>query len=80
MAGINRGKLEALLHRVFAPAQLDLEIKDRFGHPVKPREWFLVPLSVIDEAVDRVRDGSITKLVYDPSNARLVPGSPSEQH
>jgi hypothetical protein len=80
LAGINRGKLEALLHRVFAPAQLDLEIKDRFGHPVKPREWFLVPLSVVDEAVDRIRDGSITKLVYDPSNARLVPGSPTEQH
>lgn len=80
LAGINRGKLEALLHRVFATAQLDLEIKDRFGHPVKPREWFLVPLSVIDEAVDRIRDGSITKLVYDPSNARLVPGSPLEQH
>lgn len=80
LAGINRGKLEALLHRVFATAQLDLEIKDRFGHPVKPREWFLVPLSVIDEAVDRIRDGSITRLVYDPSNARLVPGSPLEQH
>lgn len=80
LAGINRGKLEALLHRVFAPAQLDLEIKDRFSHPVKPREWFLVPLSVIDEAVDRIRDGSITKLVYDPSNARLMPGSPTEQH
>tara|TARA_R110001583_G_scaffold24480_10_gene89309 strand:- start:2112 stop:3299 length:1188 start_codon:yes stop_codon:yes gene_type:complete len=80
LAGINRTKLEALLHRVFAPAQLDLEIKDRFGHPVKPREWFLVPLSVVNEAVDRIRDGSITKLVYDPGNARLVPGSPSEQH
>ncbi|MGC8120973.1 GIY-YIG nuclease family protein [Marinobacter sp. VGCF2001] len=75
LAGINRTKLEALLHRVFAPAQLDLEIKDRFGHPVKPREWFLVPLSVIDDAVGRIRDGSITKLVYDPGNARLVQGS-----
>jgi hypothetical protein len=72
LAGINRGKLEALLHRVFAPAQLDLEIKDRFGHPVKPREWFLVPLSVIDEAVDRIRDSSITKVIYNPETARLI--------
>jgi hypothetical protein len=72
LAGINRGKLEALLHRVFAPAQLDLEIKDRFGHPVKPREWFLVPLSVIDEAVTRIRDVSITRVVYDPGTAKLV--------
>jgi hypothetical protein len=72
LAGINRAKLEALLHRVFAPAQLDLEIKDRFGHPVRPREWFLVPLSVIDEAISRVRDGSIARMVYDPTKAQLV--------
>ena len=72
LAGINRTKLEALLHRVFAPAQLDLQITDRFGHPVKPREWFLVPLSVINEAVDRIRDGSITKAAYDPETASLV--------
>lgn len=72
LAGVNRTKLEALLHRVFGPAQLDLEIKDRFGHPVKPREWFLVPLSAIDEAVDRIRDGSITQSAYDPETASLV--------
>ena len=35
---INRVKLEALLHRVFASARLDLTIKDRFGRPVQPRE------------------------------------------
>ena len=57
---------------LFGAAQLDLTIEDRFGNPVKPREWFLVPLHVIDEAVQRIRDGSITEVVYDPKNARLV--------
>ena len=71
LAGINRHKLEALFHRIFAPAQLDLTIQDRFGHPVKPKEWFLVPLHVIDEAVERVRDGSIMKLTYITEEARL---------
>ncbi|MCL7944055.1 GIY-YIG nuclease family protein [Marinobacter sp. ATCH36] len=71
LVGVNRTKLEALIHRVFAPAQLDLQIKDRFGHPVKPKEWFLVPLSIIDEAVERIRDRSITRFIYDPKNARL---------
>lgn len=70
--GINRTKLENLFHRLFAPAQLDLVIHDRFGHPVKPKEWFLVPLQVIDEAVKRIRDGSITNFVYDPKTATLV--------
>ncbi len=72
LAGINRTKLENLFHRIFAPAQLDLTIHDRFGHPVRPREWFLVPLHVIDEAVQRIKDGSITAVGYDPKTARLV--------
>ena len=70
--GINRTKLENLFHRLFAPAQLDLVINDRFGHPVRPKEWFLVPLQVIDEAVKRIRDGSITDVSYDPQTASLV--------
>ena len=69
---INRVKLENLIHRVFDSAQLDLELKDRFGTPVKPREWFLVPLYAIDEAVERIKDGTITGYVYDPVVARLV--------
>ena len=47
---INRTRLESLIHRIFGPARLDIEIKDRFGQPVVPREWFLVPLFVINEA------------------------------
>ena len=69
---INRVKLENLIHRVFDPARLDIEIKDRFGKPVVPREWFLVPLFVVDEAVERIKDGSITNYIYDPKAARLV--------
>ena len=69
---LNRTRLENIFHRVFGAAQLDLTINDRFGHPVKPREWFLVPLHVIDEVVERIRDGSITDVTYDPQTARLV--------
>lgn len=69
---LNRTRLENIFHRVFGTAQLDLTIEDRFGNPVKPREWFLVPLHAIDEAVERIRDGSITEVTYDPSAARLV--------
>ena len=69
---LNRTRLENIFHRLFGAAQLDLTIEDRFGHPVKPREWFLVPLHVIDEAVQRIRDGSITEVVYDPRSARLI--------
>jgi hypothetical protein len=69
---IRRSKLEAIFHRLFGAVQLDLTIEDRFGKPVKPKEWFVVPLQAIDEAVERIRDGSITQLLYDPQTARLV--------
>ncbi|MBT8592825.1 GIY-YIG nuclease family protein [Polynucleobacter paneuropaeus] len=72
LAGINRIKLENLFHRIFGPAQLDIVINDRFGKPVKPKEWFVVPLNIIEEVVDRIRDGSITSYVYDPKQAKLV--------
>ncbi|KQP12687.1 GIY-YIG nuclease family protein [Pseudorhodoferax sp. Leaf267] len=69
---LNRTRLENIFHRVFGAAQLDLVIEDRFGNPVRPKEWFLVPLYVINQAVERIRDGSVTGLAYDPVSARLV--------
>ena len=73
LSGINPRKLEALFHRLFAAARLDLTLPDRWGEAARPREWFIVPLPVVDEAVDRVRDGSITRFLYDSSAARLIP-------
>lgn len=70
--GVNCQKLESLIHKVFSAAQINLSIPDRFGHLVKPREWFLVPLGVIDEAVQRIRDRSILFYTYDAAKAQLV--------
>ncbi len=44
---ISRVKLENLLHRFFENAKLDIEIADRFGNPVSPKEWFLVPRLIL---------------------------------
>jgi T5orf172 domain len=69
---INRTRLENLIHRVFGRARLDIEIKDRFGRPIIPREWFLVPLFVVDEGISKIRDGTISGHVYDPKAATLA--------
>lgn len=70
--GVNCRKLERLIHKTFAGALLDLTLQDRFGSPVKPREWFLAPLEAIDEAVQRIRDGTIVDYRYDPTAGRLI--------
>lgn len=69
---VNRPKLEGLIHRVLHRVRFNVEIQDRFGKPVRPREWFLVPLSIVDEIVTRIGDGSLAGLVYDPTTASLI--------
>jgi hypothetical protein len=71
LANINRFKLEKIIHDFFESAKLEIEIKDRFGRPVKVREWFLVPLPVIDELVDRIMDGRIGEYYYDAMSANI---------
>ena len=50
---IDKVKLEHLLHKLFSDARLSIEITDRFGKKVKLREWFLVTVEVIGEAITR---------------------------
>jgi hypothetical protein len=72
LSNINRKRLEALFHKFFGSARLDLELKDRFGGQVEPREWFLVPLKAIEEAIERLKRGSIGNYQYDAVTARIV--------
>jgi hypothetical protein len=69
---INRTKLENLLHRFFEPAKLNVQINDRFGTPIYPREWFLVPLFIIDEVVNKIKDGTVSDFRYEPNDVSLV--------
>lgn len=69
---ISRTKLESLLHRFFAAARMDVEIKDpATGKAIRPREWFYVPLPVIDEAVEKIRNRTIVEFEFDPQTAAL---------
>lgn len=72
---VKRVKLENLIHNFFAPARLDLEMMDRFGRPFRPREWFLAPLDAIDDAVRRIKDGTIVDYRYDVKEARIIPAT-----
>jgi hypothetical protein len=72
LSNINRKRLEALLHKFFGSARLDLELKDRFGGQVEPREWFLVPLKAIEEAIEKLKEGSIGNYRYDATTAEIA--------
>jgi len=72
LANIKRKQLEKLLHRFFSSARLEIELMDRFGNPVEPQEWFLVPLEVIEEVVEKIRNGTIDQFRYDRETASLA--------
>lgn len=72
LSNIHPVKIEKLLHRFFASAKLSLALKDRFSNNVEPREWFLVPLPVIAEAIQKLIEGSIGDFRYDPSEGKIV--------
>lgn len=66
---INRNKLEKLLHYIFQDARVNFEIPDRFGNPVKPREWFFVTPEAVAKGVELISSGDIKNWVYDAKKA-----------
>jgi hypothetical protein len=73
LSNINGKRLEAMIHRFFGGARLDVELKDHFGSQVEPREWFLVPLAVIEEFIHKLKAGTLSKYRYDLKTATMVP-------
>lgn len=64
-------KLEQLLHQFFAHANLQVEVV--LGRPVVPKEWFVVPLDLVEEAVKRILDRSIVEYRYDAVSRKILP-------
>ena len=69
---IKISKFESLIQKIFIKSKLDIEIPDRFDNSFKPEEWFFVPLKAIQDAVEKIIDGSITRFIYDPAKGKLV--------
>jgi hypothetical protein len=70
---LNANQLEHLLHRFFGRACVEIEVVDFSGVTRRPREWFLAPLSVIEEAVHLMRTEEIVHFRYDPALQEIVP-------
>ncbi len=68
---LNAQKFEHLIHRFFAEACLNIDVYDEKGKRITPREWFVVPLPIIDEAIQLILTGDIVDYVYDKDNEVL---------
>ena len=59
------------MHKVFASARLEIEIPDRFGKSYRPQEWFCVSLDTIQDAVAKLKEGSLTDYQFNVDTGLL---------
>lgn len=71
---INAKKLEKLIHRVFASTCLDIEFTTKDNLRINPREWFVVPKEVIEQAIELILTDEIVHYSFDKDNQVLVRG------
>jgi len=72
---MNPQKLELLLHRFFGTSCLNLDVFDNDGQRHTPREWFIVPLEVIEQAIDFVLNGDNVHYRYDADKQEIIKNS-----
>jgi hypothetical protein len=69
---MNPQKLEQLLHNFFGKACLNIDVFDKEGNRHTPREWFIAPLDVIEQAAHLIVSGEIINYRYDSENEEIV--------
>lgn len=71
--------LENLIHQFFSAAQFHIRVLGLDGKQYTPREWFVVPLTIIEKAINSILDGSIVKYKYNVSLQALEEMAQSEE-
>lgn len=69
---INPQRFERLIHRFFSDVCLDLNIFNENNVLYKPKEWFIVPIDIIDKVIDLIIEEKVIGLKYDKINKKIV--------
>jgi hypothetical protein len=65
---MNAQKFEKLIHKFFGSSCLEVDVFDKKGIRHTPREWFIVPLKVIEQAIALIITEKILEYEYDAVN------------
>ncbi|NLO71252.1 MAG: GIY-YIG nuclease family protein [Porphyromonadaceae bacterium] len=69
---VNTHNFENLLHRFFGNVCLNVDVFNKQNQRITPREWFIVPLEIVDEAINMIINGSIVNFRYDEKTQKIV--------
>lgn len=65
-------ELEDKMHSFFDSQRLNTEIYDKDNHLFRPREWFVVNIDSIKEAVKLILEGVQDDYYYNPTIQQIV--------
>jgi Meiotically up-regulated gene 113 len=68
---MNTQKFEALIHSFFSAVQFRMQLVDASGARFTALEWYVVPLGIIENVINRIIDGSIIHYRYNPALSSL---------
>lgn len=69
---LNTQNFESLLHRFFVKCCLSVDVYNEKKQRITPREWFVVPLAIIDQVIELIISGGIVNYKYDVEKQKLV--------
>lgn len=72
VSGIKPVYFENLIHKLFDHVKLNVEVTDKEGKRAVPKEWYSVPIDVIDDALKMIQTGEIVGYTYDSSSLKLI--------
>jgi hypothetical protein len=52
--------------------RISIDIFDKNGNRHTPREWFVAPLNIIEQAIELIVSGKIISYRYDIENEEIV--------
>jgi hypothetical protein len=68
---MNTQKFEQLIHKFFGNVCLNIDIFGADGQRFTPREWFIVPLEIVEQVIELIISGEIIHYTYDDKNEKL---------
>ena len=69
---LNPQKFEDLIHQVFSIRCLDIKIADKDGNLKKPKEWYIVPIKVIEQVIELIINKQIQNYKFDHLQNKMV--------
>lgn len=69
---LNPQKFENIIHNFFSDRCLDIKVADLNGTLKKPKEWYIVPIRIIEEAIQLIINNQIQNYRFDHINDKII--------